>query len=50
MPKGILWLILILNIVLIGLLFAMKDMLAMWLMAIIMTVESLGSLYAAYHR
>lgn len=44
------WLMLVLNIILIGLVATMHNMAAMWLMAIIMTLDSIVSLAALYHR
>ena len=50
MSKGFLWLLLGLNIILIGFLISMNTMAAMWMMAIIMLLDSIGSLFAVYRR
>ncbi|GAX01719.1 hypothetical protein [Secundilactobacillus silagei] len=50
MSKGFLWLLLGLNIILIGFLISMNNMAAMWMMAIIMLLDSIGSLFAVYRR
>ncbi|WP_206750969.1 hypothetical protein [Secundilactobacillus hailunensis] len=50
MSKGFLWLLLVLNIILIGFLISMNNMAAMWMMAIIMLLDSIGSLFAVYRK
>ncbi|GAW99506.1 hypothetical protein IWT30_01476 [Secundilactobacillus mixtipabuli] len=50
MSKPFLWLLLTLNVILIGLLLSMNNMAAMWLMAIIMLLDAVGSLVAVYRR
>lgn len=50
MSKWFLWLLLILNVILIGFLISMNNMAAMWMMATIMLLDSIGSLVAAYRR
>lgn len=50
MSKWLLWLILLLNFILIGLLIAMNNMAAMWMMAVIMLLDAASSLYSAYHK
>ncbi|GAX02998.1 hypothetical protein IWT140_00596 [Secundilactobacillus pentosiphilus] len=50
MSKWFLWLLLILNVILIGFLLSMNNMAAMWMMAIIMLLDSIGSLVAVYRR
>ncbi|GAX08315.1 hypothetical protein IWT5_01469 [Secundilactobacillus silagincola] len=50
MSKGFLWLLLVLNIILIGLLLSMNNMAAMWMMALIMLLDSISSLIAVYRK
>lgn len=50
MSKGFLWLLFTLNIVLIGLLLSMNNMAAMWMMAVIMGLDSVSSLIAVYRK
>lgn len=50
MPKWLLWLLLILNIILIWFLLSMNNLAAMWMMAVIMLLDSIGSLVIVYRR
>ncbi|MCH5461246.1 hypothetical protein HC026_01345 [Lactobacillus sp. LC28-10] len=50
MPKWLLWLLLLLNIILIGFLITMNNMAAMWMMAVIMLLDSVGSLVVGYRK
>lgn len=50
MPKWLLWLLLILNIILIWFLLSMNSLAAMWMMAVIMLLDSIGSLVIVYRR